>query len=200
MGRSSLNGVIAMSGSSLSQYSNDENATTSTEEIANAHNCPHDSEIHLVNCMRNKSAEEIVKHDSKIQIERLSAKNMIKTMTGMLSFAPNIEQKDDQRGLPGIITEKPQEVLQKEPKFKIPLLIGNVAHETANAFKIDEITKHFKSGTEFLKATANSLQLGSLLKAPNNIGSGFLGALGMQIKISCQNFENKKFFSKVFHL
>lgn len=179
MGRSSLNGVIAMSGSSLSQYSNDENATTSTEEIAKAHNCPYDNEIHLVNCMRNKSVAEIIEHDSKIQIERLSDQNMIKSMNGMLSFAPNVEEKDDQRGLPGIITEKPQENLKKEPKVKFPLLIGNVAHETANGIKTDEITKIFKSGTAFLKATASSLKLESLLKTSNKLGSGVFGALGL---------------------
>jgi hypothetical protein len=52
MGRSSLNGVISTSGSTLSQYSHDENATTSTEEIAKAHNCPYKNDIELVNCIR----------------------------------------------------------------------------------------------------------------------------------------------------
>jgi Carboxylesterase family len=42
-----------MSGSSLSQYSHDDNATTSTEEIAKAHNCPSKNDVELVNCMRS---------------------------------------------------------------------------------------------------------------------------------------------------
>lgn len=78
-----------------------------------------------------------------------------------------------------MLTEKPEEYLKKEPELKLPLLIGNVAHETANGVKIDEITKIFKSGTEFLKATATTLKLGDLLIAPTQLSSGFLGPLGV---------------------
>lgn len=177
MGRSSINGVVAMSGSTLSQYSYDENATTSTEEIANANNCPHKTEIELLNCLRNKSSSEIVKQDSQTQVGRLYERNMIKAMNGMLSFSPGIESKDDQRGLPGIITEKPEDNLRNEPEIKIPLLIGNTKHETANGIDANEIMTIFKSGTEFLKATAATLQLDSLLSVQKQL-TGLVGALG----------------------
>lgn len=177
MGRSSLNGVVAMSGSSLSQNTFDDNATTSTEEIANAHKCPHKNEIELLKCLRGKSAEEIVKQDSQIQVGRLMEKNMLKAMNGMLSFSPNIEEKDDQRGLPGIITSKPEENLKKEPEVKIPLLIGVTKHETANGIDTNEIAKIFKSATEFLKTAAGTLQLESLLDASKQVSS-VLGVLG----------------------
>jgi hypothetical protein len=72
----------------------------------------------------------------------------------------------------------PEENLKKEPLKKIPLLLGTVLHETANGIKTDEITKIFKSGTEFLKATASSLKIGSLLNAPKKISGGAFGALG----------------------
>lgn len=177
MGRSSINGVVAMSGSALSQYSHDENATTSTEEIANAHKCPHKNEVELLSCLRNKSVDEIVKRDSEIQVGRLMERNMIKAMNGMVSFSPGIESKDDQRGLPGIITEKPEESLKKEAEIKIPLLIGNTKHETANGIDTNEIATMFKSATEFLKATAASLQLDSLLNVQKQV-TGITSTLG----------------------
>jgi hypothetical protein len=68
MSRSSLSGTIAMSGSSLYQYSNDENATSSTHEIASAHDCAKTDEVELISCMRNRSTEEIILQDSKIQV------------------------------------------------------------------------------------------------------------------------------------
>lgn len=165
MGRDSLNGVVSMSGSSLYQYSNDENATSSTQEIANVHDCPSSNEVDLINCMRNKSTEEIISQDSKIQFERLMGKNMIKSMNGMLTFSPNIEQKDDSRGLPGFITDKPENILKQKTENKMPLLIGVCSDETANGIQLDEINKIFNTGTEFLKIAAGTLQLESLVKA-----------------------------------
>lgn len=177
MGRSYVSGVVAMSGSSLSQYSYDDNATTSTAEIANAHNCPHKNEVELLNCLRNKPFQEIVKQDSTVQVDRLMEQNMIKAMNGMLSFSPNIEAQDDQRGLPGIITAKPEESLKKEPEMKIPLLIGVTKHETANGINTNDISKIFKSGTEFLKATAATLKIEGLLNSQKQLSSIF-GSLG----------------------
>ena len=178
MGRSSINGVVAMSGSSLSQYSYDDNATSSTEQIATAHKCPHKDELELLKCMRNKSVDEIVKRDSDIQVDRLMGRDMLKSMNGLLSFSPNVESKDDQRGLPGFMIEKPEESLKKEPEKKIPLLIGVTKHETANAINTNEIVNIFKSGTEFLKLTAKTLRLNSILSAPRTQGANFLKALG----------------------
>lgn len=177
IGRSSINGVVAMSGSSLSQCSYDDNATSSTEQIADAHSCPHKNELELLSCMRNKSFEEIVNKDSDLQIDRLAEQNMIKGMSGMLSFSPNIESQDDQRGLPGILTDKPEDTLKKEPERKIPLLIGVTKHETANGIDTNEISKIFKSGSEFLKATAGTLKIESLINAPKQLSS-VLSSLG----------------------
>lgn len=177
IGRSSINGVVAMSGSTLSQYSYDENATTSTEEIAKAHGCPYKNELELLSCLRDKPSDDLVKKDSSLQIDRLAEQNIMKGMTGMLSFSPNIESKDDQRGLPGIITSKPEDNLRKEPERKIPLLIGVTKHETANGIDANEISRIFKSGTEFLKATAGTLKIESLVNAPKQLASVF-GSLG----------------------
>lgn len=178
MGRSSVNGVVAMSGSSLSQYSYDDNATSSTEQIAKAHKCPHGNDVELIKCLQNKPIDDIIRRDSEIQIDRLTERNMIKAMNGMLSFSPNVESKDDQRGLPGIITAKPEDSLKKEPEKKIPLLIGVTKHETANGINTNEISRIFKSGTEFLKTAAGTLKFQELLAAPKQVGS-VLGSLGL---------------------
>jgi hypothetical protein len=106
-------------------------------------------------------------------------KNMMKAMNGFLTFAPNVEQKDDKRGLPGIIVEKPEENLKAQPDSKIPLLIGTVAHETANGIKLDEIKKIFNTGTEFLKFAANSLHLSSLVKQSKQLSADVFKTLGL---------------------
>lgn len=169
MGRSSIDGVISMSGSSLNQYAYDENAKNSTEEIGSVHNCPYGNEIELVKCLRSKSIEEIIEKDSVLQIERLQERNLIKAMSGMASFSPNIESKDDDRGLPGIIVENPNDSLKKEPKFKIPLLIGTTKHETGNAIDQKEIVKIFNSVTDFLKASAKTLKFNEILNATKQV-------------------------------
>jgi carboxylesterase type B len=165
MGRSSVNGVIAMSGSSLDHHSYDVDAKNTTKEIAIAHNCPHNDEVELVKCLQSKSVDEIIEKDSDLQIERLQEHNMIKAMSGMASFSPNIETANDNRGLPGMIVENPEDSLKKEPEKKIPLLIGTVKHETANAIDQKEIVKNFKSTSEFLKTSAETLKHNQLLNA-----------------------------------
>ncbi|CRL03013.1 CLUMA_CG016166, isoform A [Clunio marinus] len=176
--RNSLNGVVSMSGSSLSQYSYDENAEISTEEIAKVHQCPHANEIELLKCLKKKSTEEIIKQDSKLQFERLMEKNMIKAMNGMLSFSPNIEPPDDQRGLPGVITDNPEDSLKKESHDKMPLLIGVTKHETANGIDVNEINRVFKSATGFLKESVATLKIRNLVNVPKHL-AGLAGTLGL---------------------
>lgn len=172
-GRSSIDGVIAMSGSSLTQFSYEEDGKNSTEEIANAHDCPSDNEMKLVHCLRTKSVDDIVQKDSKLQIERLHNKNIVKAMGGMVGTAPNLEGADDERGLPGIITETPKKSLKVKPEKSIPLLIGSTKHETANIMNPKEITKIFGSVTEFLKLSIKTLPITDALNATNKISNIF---------------------------
>lgn len=162
-GRDSINGVIAMSGSSLDRYSYEENGVNSTEEIARVHNCSDKSEMELLECLRSKSVDEIIRKDSLLQIERLHEENMLKSLSGMLGITPIVEVKDDDRGLPGIITEKPDENLKKETKYKIPMLIGTCKDETANGIDQSEIKKIFKTFDEFLKISVSKLKFNGLL-------------------------------------
>jgi carboxylesterase type B len=174
-GRDSLTGVVAMSGSSLNQFSYDENGVNSTEEIAKAHNCSRDNEVELISCLRSKSTEELIRKDSMLQIERLHEQNMVKAMSGMVAIAPNIEVKDDDRGLPGMLTDKPDTTLKKEPQKKIPLLIGTCKDETAGGIDQTEIKKIFKNFSEFLKTSAKSLKVKGLLV---NTTSSLMNSLG----------------------
>lgn len=174
--RDSLDGVIAMSGSALNQYSYDENGINSTEEIAKAHNCSHDNEMELINCLRSKSVEELVQKDSSLQIQRLHEQNMIKAMSGFVGIAPNLETKDDDRGLPGILTKKPDETLKQEPQKKIPLLIGTCKDETAGGINQTEIKRIFSTFSDFLKTTAKTIRLKSMLV---NSTSNLMSSLGM---------------------
>jgi len=176
-GRSSIDGVIAMSGSSLDQYSYEEDGKNSTEEIASAHNCSHDNEMKLLHCLRTKSIDDIITTDSNLQIERLQNKNIVKSMSGLVGTSPNIETKDDDRGLPGIITESPKESMKKEPERKIPILIGSTKHETANIMNPKEVTKIFGSASNFLKLSMNTLKLNDLLNVTNSRVTNVLSLL-----------------------
>jgi carboxylesterase type B len=187
MGRSAISGVIAMSGSALNQYSHDIDAKNTTLEIANAHGCPHHNEVELVKCLQAKSIEEIIEKDSDLQIERLQEQNMIKAMSGMASFSPNVETEDDNRGLPGMIVETPEDSLRKEPEKKIPLLIGTVKHETASAIDQKDIVKIFKSTSEFLKASAKTLSVNRLLNTTRLASDKLLSTLSEFIRFRFEN-------------
>jgi carboxylesterase type B len=174
-GRDSLNGVVAMSGSSLNRFSYEPNGMNSTEEIAKAHNCSYDNEVVLVKCLRSKSVDEIIRKDSSLQIERLHEENVMKGMSGMVGVAPNVEVKDDDRGLPGMITDNPESELEKEQKKKIPLLIGTNKDETAHGIDQNELKRIFKSFSDFLKISVSKLKFKGLVL---NTTSNVMGSLG----------------------
>jgi carboxylesterase type B len=181
LGRSSIDGVIAMSGSSMNKFSYVDDGKNATVEIANAHNCSYQSEIELIKCLRSKTTEELILNDSKLQIEQHQERNVFKSLSGMSSFTPNIETEDDDRGLPGMIVEKPEKTLADETKFnKIPLLIGTTKHETANSIDVNEIIKEFKSVNEFLKFSAKSLKFYDILNAPKK-ANVFLDSLSKHL-------------------
>lgn len=172
-GRSSIDGLMVMSGCSLTQYSIGDDGKNATEEVANAHNCPHNDEMELIKCLRSKSVDDIIIKDTKLQIDRLYDRNIMKAMGGMIGTFPTIESKDDDRGLPGIITENPKESLKKEPQKKVPLLIGSTKHETANIINLKEITKIFGSVSDFLKLSVKTLPLKELFDPSKQVTNIF---------------------------
>ena len=188
-GRSSLNGVVAMSGSSMDQYSHEENTTNSIAEVAKSNNCENANanETELIKCLRAKSVEDIVLQDNNIQSERLNERNMIKTMSGMASFAPSVETKNDERGLPGMIVDKPENTIKNEPEIKIPILIGVTKHETANGINPKEINQIFKTATDFLKTVSGTLQIGKFWNETLGAGTGVLQNFGKSKQKSFNN-------------
>lgn len=130
--RDSVTGVVAMSGTALSQYTLDKEPIQSVGDIAKINNCPHDNETEILNCLRAKSFEDIVLGDSSVQTERLQGREMIKSLTGMAGTGPVVEGSDDKRGLPGFLTEDPETTIKNGTFKKIPLLTGVTKHETAN--------------------------------------------------------------------
>lgn len=118
-----------------------------------------------------KSFEDIVLRDSEIQTERLQGRAIIKGIAGNVGFNPHVEEPDDNRGLPGFLTAKPNEIIENATFSKIPLLIGVTKHETGNGLTINTITKIWGSAEKFLKSLiANIEELKLFLRIDKNSG------------------------------
>ncbi|KAH8412470.1 hypothetical protein KR009_002393 [Drosophila setifemur] len=152
-----VHGVVAMSGTALSQYAMDKEPVQSVQEVAKINGCPSGNELEIVNCMRGKSAVEIIKNDDKVQTERLGGRALVKGLTGNVGFQPHAETEDDGRALPSLIVGEPEEQLKNNHFSGIPLLTGVTKHETANAVTVDSIEKVFGSAEQFLGSLSDSL-------------------------------------------
>ncbi|KAH8251222.1 hypothetical protein KR032_003277 [Drosophila birchii] len=152
-----VHGVVAMSGTALSQYAMDKDPVQSVQEVATINGCPTGNELEIVNCMRGKSAEEIIRNDDKVQTERLAGRALVKGLTGNVGFQPHIESEDDGRALPSLIVGEPEEQLKKNNFSGIPLLTGVTKHETSNSVTVENIEKVFGSAEQFLGSLSDSL-------------------------------------------
>ncbi|KAM7353636.1 carboxylesterase 1E [Cochliomyia hominivorax] len=155
---SDITGVVAMSGTALSQYATDKEPVQSVQEVAEINGCPTTNEVEIVKCLRKKDAKEIIENDSKIQTERLAGRAMIKGLSGSIGFHPHIESEDDGRALPSLIVGEPDQQLKSGNFTAIPLLTGVTKHETANAFTLDNINKVFGSAEKFLGSLTDTLK------------------------------------------
>ncbi|XP_037710288.1 carboxylesterase 1E [Drosophila subpulchrella] len=152
-----VHGVVAMSGTALSQYAMDKEPVQSVQEVAKINGCPTGNELEIVSCMRAKSAEEIIKNDDKVQTERLAGRALVKGLTGNVGFQPHIESEDDGRALPSLIVGEPEQQLKSNNFSGIPLLTGVTKHETANSVTVENIEKVFGSAEQFLGSLSDSL-------------------------------------------
>ncbi|XP_062559366.1 carboxylesterase 5A [Armigeres subalbatus] len=182
MARSSISGVGAMSGSYLQPDSYDSDPVTSLNEIVTKHDCSAGNETEVVKCMRGKTVEEIIKVDSDLQVSRLSGQRAVHALTGNVGVSPAVEQKDDSRGLPGVITEKPEESLKRGDFPKIPLLIGVTKDETANYIDLKAIESVFSSTTNFLQRTSQIVGLNDFLNPNKSVA--LLDSLGTVLGLS----------------
>ncbi|XP_022226607.2 carboxylesterase 1E [Drosophila obscura] len=152
-----VHGVVAMSGTALSQYATDKEPVQSVEEVAKINGCPTGNELEIVNCLRAKSAEDIIRNDDKVQTERLAGRALVKGLTGSVGFQPHIESPDDGRALPSLIVGEPEQQLKSNNFSGIPLLTGVTKHETANSVTVETIEKVFGSAEQFLGSLGDAL-------------------------------------------
>ncbi|XP_004531574.1 carboxylesterase 1E [Ceratitis capitata] len=155
---SDVSGVVAMSGTALSQYATDKQPVQSVEEVASINGCPTTNELEIVQCLREKTAEEIIQNDSKVQTERLAGRAIIKGLSGNVGFTPHSEGENDGRGLPSLIVGEPEQQLRSGNFTPIPLLTGVTKHETANAISINTLNKIFGSAEKFLNSLTDALK------------------------------------------
>ncbi|XP_017484544.1 PREDICTED: carboxylesterase 1E [Rhagoletis zephyria] len=153
-----VSGVVAMSGTALSQYATDKEPVQSVEEVATINGCPTTNELAIVQCLREKSAEEIIQNDSKVQTERLAGRALVKGLSGNVGFTPHIEGENDGRALPSLIVGEPEQQLRNGNFTPIPLLTGVTKHETANAVSLDTLNKIFGSAQQFLNSLTDALK------------------------------------------
>lgn len=104
--------------------------------------------------------------DNKLESERLKDRGVQSVLTGFDNFLPHVEETDDDRGLPGFLTEDPLEFIKKKENIpKIPLLIGVMARETAKAINLKAVEKAWGNVEGFLKNLTSTLGLEKVLKS-----------------------------------
>uniref|UniRef100_A0AAG5CPA7 Carboxylesterase type B domain-containing protein n=1 Tax=Anopheles atroparvus TaxID=41427 RepID=A0AAG5CPA7_ANOAO len=169
MARSSVTGVVAMSGSSVQPNAYEREAGTAYQETSMRHRCAAGNETEVIKCLRSRTTEEIVLMDGELQTERFSGEKLINGMSPQAGVNPVVEEKDDDRGLPGVLTDKPETMLQMGDFPKIPLLIGVTKDETANAIDVKEIQDTFKGATGFLKKMSSMVGLEGFLNVAKQV-------------------------------
>lgn len=106
----------------------------------------------------------MIETDTKIQFQRLSGKSVGASLTGFVSFLPYIEEVDDDRGLPGFLTEDPHDSVKEGHYPEIPILLGSTQDETANGLNVDSIRNGWGGFDNFLSNISRSLGLENFLK------------------------------------
>lgn len=114
-------------------------------------------------CFSKRNFEDIIRADSKIQVERLQGQKVVRSMNGNVGYQPIVEGKENHRSLPGFIEENPRYVVGNGTFRKVPLLTGVNRDETANAINLKHIEKIFTSTTKFLDSVSNLLKRNGIL-------------------------------------
>lgn len=126
--------------------------------------------------MQKERFEDIVREDSKIQIERLQGQRIIRSLNGNVGHQPLIEGSNNHRSLPGFLEEDPRYSIGNGTFKRVPLLTGVNKDETANGIEIKKIERIFRSATTFLDSVANSSKKNGLLG--NVLGANILPGVG----------------------
>ncbi|XP_015595174.2 carboxylesterase 1D [Cephus cinctus] len=126
-------GLIAMSGSILSNFAIDKDPMRTAKYIASQHDCPTDYIPDMVQCLRELSVEQLLQVDSKLETARMVAQGFLSGLSTLLGPGPVIEGSDDERSLPNFMTETPEVALKMGNFPEIPLLTGVMKDETGGA-------------------------------------------------------------------
>lgn len=106
--------------------------------------------------------QDLIKADNKVEAERFEQRGLESGLTGFVNFNPHVEMKDDDRGLPGFLTESPKEKVEKKRLPKVPLLIGVTKQETAKGLNLKNIKRSLGSYDNFLKGLTSPAKLKEL--------------------------------------
>ncbi|KAJ8970930.1 hypothetical protein NQ317_017248 [Molorchus minor] len=128
-------GVIAMSGTAVSNWAVDHTPQHTAADIAQQNGCPSTSTVTMVRCLQNLPPESIIRGDSNVEFERIQSRGFMSSLSGGLGSAPVSEGFNDGRSLPGFIEDEPINDLNKENHPKIPLLTGVTRDETKRAIQ-----------------------------------------------------------------
>ncbi|XP_015120783.1 pyrethroid hydrolase Ces2a [Diachasma alloeum] len=157
-----FSGLIAMSGTILSNFVFDRDPMQTTKFIAFSHGCPTDDVTAMVRCLQELPVEKLISVDSKLSHIRMVADGFISEISALLGAGPVVEGRDDERGLPNFMTDKPENILNLGNFPKIPLLTGVVKDETGDSISggySNEIQNKLKTIPDFLnKELLPSLQ------------------------------------------
>ncbi|XP_047353813.1 esterase E4-like [Vespa velutina] len=127
-----FNGIIAMSGTILSHFAIDKDPLNTAKYIGYNNGCPTNDTKEMVQCLRELSIDKLIEVDSRLEYIR-TVSGVVSSISTLLTAGPVIEGSDDERSLPNLITETPEESLKLGNFPNIPLLIGIVKDEIGGA-------------------------------------------------------------------
>ncbi|KAK0175616.1 hypothetical protein PV327_009356 [Microctonus hyperodae] len=149
-----FSGLIAMSGSLLSNFVFDKEPITLTKTIATNHGCPFDNITNMIHCLQQLPIDTIINADSKFANTRLVAEGFLSGISALLVPGPVIEGFDDLRSLPNFMVNTPENFLSHGKFPSIPLLIGVMKNEAGGAISggySNEILKNIRTTENYMK-------------------------------------------------
>ncbi|XP_077258443.1 cocaine esterase [Temnothorax americanus] len=180
-----FHGLIAMSGSVLSHFAVDKDASETARYVARKNDCPTDDARRMVDCLRELPVEKLIGIDSQLEKIRATARGFVSGLANLLTPGPVIEGPNDGRSLPNFMTTSPEESLRLGDFPSIPLLTGVMKDEAGGAVlgqyrdevqnKLSTVPDYLTSEfIPYLQGTIPNMQNGSRL-----VPQAFRGYLNM---------------------
>ncbi|XP_025830313.1 neuroligin-2-like isoform X2 [Agrilus planipennis] len=169
------NGVIALSGTAVSNWAMDDDPNGVARELAETQGCPTTSALAMIKCLQSIPAQNIINADSQIQMQRVNSRGFMGAMSRSLGASPVVEGVHDGRSLPSGVEHEPFKQMSEGNIPNIPLFTGVTKEETKRAvnsvFK-DEVLQSLQTKSEFLnKVLIQELQSFTAIGKESIIGS-----------------------------